>query len=183
MNDREALIESVDIEDALAYRVSRAARVLRIQLTRLIARHGVEMSAEQYFVFFRAHAHEGCRQGELADPRLEDYSNVTRLIDSLVTKELLERRPDPSDRRSHLVFLTERGHRLAERLIPAVIRERRRLYEGISHRELVDCIRILDALEQNALHSSEALDFQTSGTLQERGDADYPWSSCVPTRV
>ena len=113
------------------------------------------MSAEQYFVFFRAYSCEGCRQGELADARLEDYSNVTRLVDSLVNKDLLERQPDPSDRRSHLVFLTERGRELANRLIPAVISERRALYKGLSHRSLVDCIRILDTLERNALDASQ----------------------------
>ena len=122
------------------------------------------MSAEQYFVFFRAYSHEGCRQGELADVRLEDYSNVTRLVDSLVNKELLERQPDPSDRRSHLVFLTERGRELADRLIPAVIRERRTLYKGISHKSLVDCIRTLETVEQNALN--------VSGAHQEGRDAD-----------
>ncbi len=164
MKDRQALIESTDLEDALAYRVSRAARLLRIHLAHLIARHGVEMSAEQYFVFFRAYSCEGCRQGELADGKLEDYSNVTRLVDSLVNKDLLERQPDPSDRRSHLVFLTERGRELADRLIPAVIRERRTLYEGVSHRALVDCIRTLDTLEQNAL--------DVSGAHQEGRGAD-----------
>lgn len=150
MNDQDVRIQTTDLDAALAYRIHRAARVLRIHLGRLIASYGENMSAEQFFVFFRAHAGNGCRQGELADPKLEDYSNVTRLVDSLVRKGLLERRPDPGDRRSHLIFLTERGHELAERLIPAVMAERRYVYGDLTVDVLAGFLETVEAIETNA---------------------------------
>ncbi|MCI0383295.1 MarR family winged helix-turn-helix transcriptional regulator [Streptomyces sp. CNQ085] len=43
-------------------------------------------------------------------------SNVTGIVDRLESRGLVERRPDPSDRRVKLAAATETGHETAERL-------------------------------------------------------------------
>jgi DNA-binding MarR family transcriptional regulator len=43
---------------------------------------------------------------------------VTKLVDALVSDGLLERRPDPTDRRASLVALTDRGREACDRLQP-----------------------------------------------------------------
>lgn len=139
--------KSIDLHQSLAYRVHRLARILRIHLSRFIAVHGEEMSAEQYIVFLRAHANEGCHQGELAEPNLDDYSNVTRLVDSLVKKDLLKRMPDSKDRRSHRIFLTLKGHDLANQLIPAVVTERSHLEGWLTDEETNQFYAMLEKIE------------------------------------
>lgn len=47
-------------------------------------------------------------------------SNVTGIIDRLETRELVERRPDPSDRRIKLAAATEKGRRTARELRDAL---------------------------------------------------------------
>lgn len=47
-------------------------------------------------------------------------SNVTGIIDRLETRELVERRPDPSDRRIKLAAATEKGKRTARELRDAL---------------------------------------------------------------
>ncbi|WP_097865898.1 MarR family winged helix-turn-helix transcriptional regulator [Streptomyces sp. rh34] len=47
-------------------------------------------------------------------------SNVTGIIDRLETRELVERRPDPADRRIKLAAATEEGRRTARRLRDAL---------------------------------------------------------------
>jgi len=53
---------------------------------------------------------------ELAERLKSDPSNVTGLIDRLETRGLVERRPDPKDRRIKGLALTSAGARLRERL-------------------------------------------------------------------
>jgi DNA-binding MarR family transcriptional regulator len=53
---------------------------------------------------------------ELAERLKSDPSNVTGLIDRLETRGLVERRPDPADRRIKGLALTSAGARLRERL-------------------------------------------------------------------
>lgn len=47
-------------------------------------------------------------------------SNVTGIIDRLETRELVERRPDPADRRIKLAAATEKGRRTARELRDAL---------------------------------------------------------------
>ncbi len=53
---------------------------------------------------------------ELAERLKSDPSNVTGLIDRLEARGLVERRPDPSDRRIKGLALTSGGARMRERL-------------------------------------------------------------------
>ena len=147
MNDQG---EQVHLDQTLAYRVHRAARLLRIHLIRLLDTHGKGMTPEQYFVFYRAYNNNGCPQGDLADPLLEDYSNVTRLVDSLVRRELLVRRPDPNDRRRHQIFLTQEGHDLAQKLIPLIKEERQLLYGDLQEKDIQVFLSTLEKIEKRA---------------------------------
>jgi DNA-binding MarR family transcriptional regulator len=53
---------------------------------------------------------EGCRPGELAERSGTSRQTVSYLLGQLETLGYLERREDPSDRRSRRVRLTRRGH-------------------------------------------------------------------------
>ncbi len=53
---------------------------------------------------------------ELAGRLRSDPSNITGLIDRLEARGLVERRPDPQDRRIKGLALTSAGARLRERL-------------------------------------------------------------------
>lgn len=50
--------------------------------------------------------HEGVRQVDLADLLEVQPITLARLIDQLVADGLVERRPDPNDRRAYQVYLT-----------------------------------------------------------------------------
>lgn len=150
MNDQAWLYETDDLHKALAFRVQRASRVLRVHLSRFLADFGLDVSQEQYFILFKVQAQPGCSQSDLADRLLGDYPNVTRLVDSLVERGLIERRPDPADRRRHAVYLTDQGHQIAERLIPAILEQRRKLYADLTADEIEVFRTIIDKIESRA---------------------------------
>ncbi|MDA3629127.1 MarR family transcriptional regulator [Saccharopolyspora sp. WRP15-2] len=57
------------------------------------------------------------RMGELAATLHCEPSHVTAIADLLQAEGLLERQPDPADRRAKLLVLTAKGEKLRERLL------------------------------------------------------------------
>lgn len=56
------------------------------------------------------------RSQALADALMLDKSTTTRVVDALVRKGYVERRPDPDDARAHALTITRSGRALYERI-------------------------------------------------------------------
>jgi len=69
-------------------------------------------------VLARLEHHEGLKQTELAEMLDLQPITLTRLVDRLCANGLIERRPDPNDRRAKRLYLTPAAlplmHRLAD---------------------------------------------------------------------
>ncbi len=57
----------------------------------------------------------------LADRLIVTTASITSLLDTLERRGLVERRPDPTDRRRLLVALTDDGRALVEQFLPEVV--------------------------------------------------------------
>jgi DNA-binding MarR family transcriptional regulator len=99
-------------EPPLGELLSRAARAIHLQSRELLAPLGLTPAAARALRTL-SHAHGPMRMVDLAERMHVVPRTVTTLVDALEADELIERRADPSDRRSTQVHLTERG---AERL-------------------------------------------------------------------
>jgi MarR family transcriptional regulator for hemolysin len=70
----------------------------------------------QWAVMARLDRQEGLKQSELAEMLDLQPITLTRLLDRLGDSGLIERRPDPHDRRAKRLFLTPAARPLLERL-------------------------------------------------------------------
>lgn len=78
-----------------------------------------DLTQAQFDVLAHLIAQEGITQQELSEKLFVTKGNVCGLIGRLESRGLVERRCDPGDRRSNLLFLTESGRKLAEEVVPA----------------------------------------------------------------
>lgn len=62
--------------------------------------------------------HEGISQSALADKLELDAMTLCRMVDRLQDANLIERRPDPADRRAWQLFMTSKGLALSDQLGP-----------------------------------------------------------------
>ena len=112
---------------------------------------GWGFSVAQFDVLAHVGASEGMTQQELADSLLVTKGNVCQLVDKLEDRGLISRRHEG---RSNLLFLTDEGRRLFERLVPAheaLIAERFSLFTEREQTQLYELLRKLDrALDQDA---------------------------------
>lgn len=70
---------------------------------------------------------KGCTHKELSELLLVSRANVTGLVDSLVRRNLVERRGARRDRRLSIVKITQKGEALLTSVIPLYYLEMRRL--------------------------------------------------------
>jgi MarR family transcriptional regulator, transcriptional regulator for hemolysin len=90
------------------------ARLLRTYADHKAAQFGITRA--QWAVLVRLERSEGLNQTELADMLDLQPITLTRLLDKLSDSGLIERRPDPGDRRAKRLFLTPAARPLLKRL-------------------------------------------------------------------
>jgi len=98
----------------LAFSINDVARLLRTHADQKAAQFG--MTRAKWAVLSRLDRFEGLKQGELAEMLDLQPISLTRLLDGLADNGLIERRPDPDDRRAKRLFLTPAARPLLERL-------------------------------------------------------------------
>jgi MarR family transcriptional regulator, transcriptional regulator for hemolysin len=90
------------------------ARLLRTYADHKAAQFG--MTRAQWAVLVRLDRFEGLNQSELAEMLDLQPITLTRLLDKLADSGLIERRPDPDDRRAKRLFLTPAARPVLEHL-------------------------------------------------------------------
>ena len=86
-------------------------------------------------------------QAALAQSIGADKSRIIAVLDELQERGLIQRRPDPADRRVHLLSLTEEGSRLRESVRDAIQRqEEQRVLAMLPDADRAAFIRALQVL-------------------------------------
>jgi MarR family transcriptional regulator for hemolysin len=105
---------SFDLKRQLVAQLVETSRLLRNYIDSRAKGRGTTRA--QWIVLFRLRQQEGLSQVDLAEVLELQPISLVRLLDRLVEHGLLERRPDPRDRRANRLFLTPRGRQLVDDL-------------------------------------------------------------------
>ena len=131
--------------------MEQIVRRYRQMATQELKRHQAGVSVDQWVVLKQISENNGSSQVEIGSSTVKDAPTTTRIIDQLVNKNLVSKQLDPEDRRRYMVFVTEKGRQLIERLIPVVQEYRQVPVQGFSaaeHKQLVGLLqRMLKNLE------------------------------------
>ena len=104
------------VEREIAFNISDVARLMRTYVDQRARELG--MTRAQWAVLARIDRNEGVRQGELADTLDLQPITLTRLIDRMCDSGLIERRPDPNDRRAKRLYLTPAARPVLDGMMP-----------------------------------------------------------------
>jgi MarR family transcriptional regulator, transcriptional regulator for hemolysin len=102
----------------ILFTISDVGRLLRTYADQKARAHG--MTRAQWAVLLRLERREGLKQSDLADDLDIQPITLTRLVDRLCDNALIERRPDPNDRRAKRLYLTPTARPLLDRIATQV---------------------------------------------------------------
>ena len=102
----------------ILFTISDVGRLLRTYADQMARLHG--MTRAQWAVLLRLERREGLKQSDLADDLDIQPITLTRLVDRLCDSALIERRPDPTDRRAKRLYLTPAARPLLDRIAAQV---------------------------------------------------------------
>lgn len=127
----------------------RVGRLLRQKSAEFLRSANPQLSPEQWGIIRQLTIEGPLNLSKLADPHLDDRPNITRMVDALERHGLVERMPDPTDRRKKLVQLTEQGQALAENTLASMKAAKANIFRGLDAADTAQLLRTLQQLESN----------------------------------
>ena len=98
----------------IAFQIMDVARMLRTYADQRARQFGI--SRAQWAVLIRIDRTEGLKQSEIAEILDLQPISLTRLLDRLAESGLIERRPDPNDRRANRLYLLPAARPMLDQL-------------------------------------------------------------------
>lgn len=137
------------LDESIGYNVELTERVLFRELTKRFQDNGITITPVQWVVLYRLWNNDGMTQAEVSERTFRDKTNITRLVDLLVKKDLVTRAKDPTDRRVHKLVLTQQARDMMTRLPGVVEQHIKTATRGISKEDLATAASVLERIRGN----------------------------------
>lgn len=120
---------------------------MKNELSRVFKPYGV--TPEQWGLLNRLWEKDGVSQKDLSQVSFKDQPTTARILDHLEKKGLVRRMASPADRRTTLLFLTDRGKEMRGLLVPLAERTLEMALRGFSDEEMGNLKGMLNRIYSN----------------------------------
>jgi DNA-binding MarR family transcriptional regulator len=141
------------MSDPLGFLVTDVARLMRRSFDEKARSIGV--TRPQWRVLTLLSRREAMNQGMFAELLEVEPITLSRMIDRLQEAGLVERRPDPNDRRAWLLFLTEKARPILAQLKSRADELFRDALDGLDASEQAQLSELLTRVHQNLSRRSD----------------------------
>lgn len=135
------------LEDSLGFILNKTNTKLKNKLAQQFNEYNV--TTEQWSVLNCLWEQEGLTPKEVADSIFKDKPNTNRILEKLQAKELIMRKPHPTDKRAYQIFLTNRGWALRDELVPKALQLLAEATKGIEKHKVLETIKVLNHIYDN----------------------------------
>ncbi len=137
------------IDSSIGYLVGRLSRAIIKRLSKKFQDAGMGVSYEQWSILVHLYRQDGQTQQALARTAVKDKAAITRLLNGLEKKNIVLRIPDHSDKRSNLVYLTNKAKELKPHLVGFVEEMLHEAEQGIDPEEMNQCRMTINRIFAN----------------------------------
>lgn len=110
---------------------------------------GIDLTPEQFLLIDQLWKEDAVSQQRLADILMKDKNSITKLVDAMEKKGLVERIPDGNDRRLNLISLTCEAAAMEKNVSEVAIDAVNEIVRGISDEDLVTFVKVLNKMSDN----------------------------------
>ncbi|MEM1003482.1 MAG: MarR family transcriptional regulator [Bacteroidota bacterium] len=108
------------INENLYYQLELTARRIKHYGQSQLNYYGIDITIEQWLVLKQVHEKQGITQTEIIRILIKDKPTISRMVKSLMQKNLISRNHSSLDLRSHALFTTNKGEELIKKLTPII---------------------------------------------------------------
>ena len=138
-----------DYETKIPHWINRLSFMLRSELQQRVKAAGHDLAAEEWALLMVLWRDGPMPTGRLAAVTLRDRTTVTRVVDRLVSKGLLERKDEQGDRRQVVIHVTKLGAQIQPEVVGAVAPLIEKANAGIPAKELEITLSVLRRMADN----------------------------------
>ena len=131
------------VEDRLIYLISKVCQKLIINLQKAFSENGLEVTPIQGMLLFFLQKKDGSSLTQISQGLMLENPTVTGLIDRLEKLGYVKRSDHPDDRRVYLIYLTEKGNKVAKKALPIVKKLNEEIKKGYSKEEIENFKKVL----------------------------------------
>ncbi|HUK56845.1 MAG TPA: MarR family transcriptional regulator [Nitrospiria bacterium] len=110
---------------------------------------GISLTLPQCKALVRLEKNEGVSQARLAELADVEPMTMVRILDRMEADGLLERRPDPGDRRARRLYLTGKGRTLLDKIWRLAELTRAETFAGIRRQDRDAFMDLLERIHRN----------------------------------
>jgi len=134
---------------AYFFKIDTTIKKIRNALQKQLHEAGFDLTVDQWVLIDHIERQPGISQNELAELTFKDPPTVTRIIDLIEKKGLVERGLVVGDRRKFNLFLTDTGKTLYKDAFPTVAEIRRKGWGDLEEDDYQHFVRIMDSIYNN----------------------------------
>ena len=131
------------VEDRLIFLISKVYQKLLMNLKKGFSESGIEVTPIQVMLLFFLQKNDGSSLTQISQGLMLENPTVTGLTDRLEKLGYVKRSDHPNARRVYLVYLTEKGNKVAKKALPIVKKLNEQIKEGYSEKEIEDFKKVL----------------------------------------
>lgn len=137
------------LDNVVNFLLERTVRLIRAFGQRQLDLHQTGITVDQWVLLKIIDDRKQISQVELAQVSHKDTASITRILDLLQKKGLIQRIDDDYDRRKYMISLTAEGIGFVARMLPLVNEIRDQITQGLSQEEIQSLKGILEKIRQN----------------------------------
>lgn len=137
------------LDNVVNFLLEQTVRQMRGYAQKQLDSNQMGITVDQWVLLKIIEERKQISQVELAQVSQKDSASITRILDLLQKKDMIQRIDDEHDRRKYMISLTAEGKKFVTRNLPFVNGIRRRIIHGLSQTEIQTLKDILQKIRSN----------------------------------
>ncbi|MFN8672651.1 MAG: MarR family transcriptional regulator [Candidatus Sericytochromatia bacterium] len=151
--NKTELLTNEYVDDKLEYDyffiIEKIGRKISQFGQKLLTDKGFDLTIDQWMVLKKVSENTPITQIEICKSIFKDAPTVTKILDLLAKKNLIERVMNKSDRRKFDIFITNEGIKLVDSFSPTIIEARKQVLYNIPIEDLYVMAGTLNQMSEN----------------------------------
>ena len=131
--------------NSISNEIVTCATLIKVLTLRAFKEHNFEITPEQFIILDVIINNEELYQRKLG----KDRANITRLLDILFKKGLIEKESSSNGRKINKIKITKKGEDLRNKIFPVISKVRQSYLNGIEYKDIENCLKILNKIKEN----------------------------------